>query len=84
MLIDSLLNTPIEEFFDRPPVKIYPKNSQGVEVELEFTEGVQIKPSTYWRIKGDGSLRHFGVEFIFKEPISNRAGMFKAFEELES
>lgn len=44
----------------------------GVEVELEnmrHGEGLRVP---YWEIKGDGSLRNHGLEFVLDNPLSGR------------
>lgn len=45
----------------------------GVEVELEKALGLATHiPNTYWEVKGDGSLRDDGYEFVFKNPLAGK------------
>ncbi|MGL5565631.1 MAG: amidoligase family protein [Plesiomonas sp.] len=40
----------------------------GVEIELEGLQGVNRFRSDYWDVKGDGSLRNNGYEFVMRGP----------------
>ena len=40
----------------------------GVEIELEGVQGANRFRSDYWEVKGDGSLRNNGYEFVMRGP----------------
>lgn len=41
-----------------------PGNLYGVEVEAEFVNPVEFRTTPIFRVKGDGSLRNYGLEFV--------------------
>lgn len=86
LLIDSLLSTPEQLGLIAKTHRngLPAKNAQGVEVELEFSKGKDFPEFKYWSTKGDGSLRHIGVEFLFRNPIADRSHLKDAFNEFES
>lgn len=56
--------------------KKYPKNAQGIEIEVETNEphwnvpeGHGYSLDDYWKVKRDGSLRRNGAEFILQKPL---------------
>lgn len=51
----------------------------GVEIETEGVRHLVDVDLDYWKVEHDGSLRHFGLEFIFIEPLK-AAAAFKAID----
>lgn len=85
MLIDSLLDTPynIVGFTKQRSTTKVEKDAQGVEVELEFSKGKDFSEFTHWSTKADNSLRHIGIEFLFRRPIADKKTLKEAFNEFE-
>lgn len=53
-----------------PSVKKYP-DGVGIEIETELKSGFEVSwKSPFWALKGDGSLRGNGYEFVLKTPIA--------------
>lgn len=58
--------------------------SFGLEIETESKNPYNLGLSNYWSTHSDGSLRDFGVEFIFKKPLDIDSNEYKnALKEFE-
>lgn len=42
----------------------------GIEIETESLEEYAVPSLKYWRVDRDNSLRHFGIEYILKAPMT--------------
>lgn len=49
------------------------KEDVGIEIETELNKGFDVDwNNSFWSVKGDGSLRGHGYEFVLKRPILNK------------
>jgi hypothetical protein len=44
----------------------------GIEIETESLEEYSVPSMKFWRVDRDNSLRHFGIEYILKSPMTHK------------
>lgn len=75
-LIGDMVNRRTPELPEEKSELLKHHSHIGVEVELEKAYGlathIMKDPETPWEVKGDGSLRDDGYEFVFKKPLAGK------------
>ena len=54
----------------------------GIEIETESEDQYKYPKSRFWDFHPDNSLRHFGVEYVLKAPMSLSKNSLRAFVRL--
>lgn len=49
----------------------------GVEIETEARDGYDLPAFDYWTTHQDGSLRHFGIEYVLAQPLDYGSDAWK-------